>query len=300
MWPNPRIPYAPADARPRLEPPGGRPLIVHVAVNVEVWPFDRPMPRGVLPPPHGRPSTPPDVPNWAWAEYGLRAGMPRILRLLRERGIRASAFLNAAVADLYPALMDAILAAGWELVGHGWVQRALKEEEDEEAVIRRSLERLRALGPVRAWLGPGLAETDATPDILRRHGVEFLHDWCVDDLPVWMRTAHGPMLAMPYAFALNDVPMHVIDRACADEWERRVEASVAVLAEEARRQPRVMTLALHPHVIGVPYLFHRLQRSIAMLADRPDTVFMTSSEIGDWFIAAEGSAGAALAGADAR
>jgi len=80
---NPRIAYELTDERAALVPPSGKPLIVHVVVNVEVWPFDQPMPRGILSPPHGA-SAVPDVPNWSWAEYGLRAGMPRLLRLLRE------------------------------------------------------------------------------------------------------------------------------------------------------------------------------------------------------------------------
>jgi len=50
---NPRIAYELADERAPLAPPGGKPLIVHVVVNVEVWPFDQPMPRGILSPPHG-------------------------------------------------------------------------------------------------------------------------------------------------------------------------------------------------------------------------------------------------------
>jgi len=94
---NPRIPYQMASARPRLAPLRGKPLMVHVVVNVEYWPFDQAMPRGVLPAPHGKASIP-DIANFSWVEYGMRAGMPRLLRMLGERGIRANAFMNAACA----------------------------------------------------------------------------------------------------------------------------------------------------------------------------------------------------------
>lgn len=296
-WSSPRMPFALSTVRAPLDPPQGKPIIVNIAINIEHQPFDRPMPRGVLPPPHGARPEPPDVPNWAWVEYGMRSGMPRIMALLAERDIRASALMNASVADMYPALMDAITAAEWELVGHGWIQQSLKQVEDEEAVIEATLTRLRQLGPVRAWLGPGLGETDATPDLLRKHGIEFLHDWYVEDLPVWMRTAHGPMLAMPYAFALNDVPMFVIEQAGSEEWTRRVAATLEVFSREAVAQPRVMTLALHPHVIGVPHLAHRLAESLDLLAQCDSVIFMTSSEIGDWYMAADPSGAAALASA---
>ncbi|MEM9047923.1 MAG: hypothetical protein AAGC92_04325 [Pseudomonadota bacterium] len=293
-WSSPRMPFAMANARAPLAPPEGKPIIANIAINIEHQPFDRPMPRGVLPPPHGAAPAPPDVPNWAWVEYGMRAGMPRIMAMLEDRGLRASALLNASVADMYPSLMEAILKARWELVGHGWIQQSLKQAEDEEAVIVATLDRLRQMGPVRAWLGPGLGETDATPDLLRKHGILFLHDWYVEDLPVWMRTRHGAMLAMPYAFALNDVPMFVIEQAGSEEWTRRVAATLSVFAREAAQQPRVLTLALHPHVIGVPHLAHRLVETLDLLMARDDVIFMTSSEIGDWYMAADAPGQAAM------
>ena len=77
-------------------------------------------------------------------------------------------------------------------------------------MIVRSLTRLRELSgqKVRAWLGAGIGETLDTPDVLKKHGIQFLHDWLLDDLPCWMRTRHGPMVAMPYTFELNDVPIY--------------------------------------------------------------------------------------------
>lgn len=102
MWPNPRIPFQMSSERGRLEPLGGKPLMVNPVVNIEYWPFDLPMPRGILPAPHGAQVEPPDLPNYSWVEYGLRCGMPRIFDMLGSRGIKASAFLNAQCADVYP------------------------------------------------------------------------------------------------------------------------------------------------------------------------------------------------------
>ena len=49
MWSNPRVPYELASKRKQLTPPNGKPIIVHVVMNVEYWPFDKNMPRGILP-----------------------------------------------------------------------------------------------------------------------------------------------------------------------------------------------------------------------------------------------------------
>ena len=127
----------------------------------------------------------------------------------------------------------------------------------------------------------------ATPDILQRCGIEFIHDWLIDDLPCWMTTAGGPLLCLPYTWELNDVPIWVVQGQSSDEFLKRLEATLAVLERELDKQPRVLTLALHPHVIGVPHRTYYLEKALDLLAARSDTVFVTSSEIADWFLAAD-------------
>jgi len=293
MQSNPRIPFALSTDRARLEPLDGKPLMVNVVVNIEHWPFDRPMPRGILPPPHGAQIAPPDLPNFSWVEYGLRCGMPRLFDMLRQRGIKASAFFNAQVADVYPSLVKNVHDAGWEFVGHGWFQRSLKQVDDEESEIRMCLARLEQLTgkKVRGWFGAGGGETDKTPDILKRCGLEFTHDWVVDDLPCWLRTEHGPLLALPYTWELNDVPIWVVQGQSSDELLKRLEVTLKVLERELATQPRVLTLGLHPHIVGVPHRAYYLEKALDVLAARRDTVFVTSSQIADWFMKADGTGG---------
>jgi peptidoglycan/xylan/chitin deacetylase (PgdA/CDA1 family) len=289
MWPNPRIPFQMSNERARLEPLDGKPLMVNPVVNIEYWPFDRPMPRGILPPPHGAQIEPPDVPNYSWVEYGLRCGVPRLFEVMGQRGIRATAFINAQCADVYPSLAKATVDAAWELVGHGWFQRSLKQIEDEEGEVRKCLVRLEQLSgkKVRAWFGAGGGETMQTMAyVLKRCGIDFMHDWLLDDLPCWMVTAHGPLLCLPYTWELNDVPIWVVQGQSSDELLKRLEATLAVLEREIERQPRVLTLAMHPHILGVRIAPTTLKR-LSICWRQRDTVFVTSSEIADWFLAAD-------------
>jgi hypothetical protein len=48
-----------------------------------------------------------------------------------------------------------------------------------------------------------------------------------------------------------------------------------------------MALGLHPHLIGVPHRIGYLERMIDDLLGRDDTIFMTGSQIADWFVAAD-------------
>ena len=267
MWPNPRVPYQMSSDRPRLAPLNGKPLMVNPVVAIEYWPFDRPMPRGILPAPHGRPSEPPDVANYSWVEYGMRCGLPRIFDLLKRRGIKASAWMNAQCADVYRSAAERAAQAGWDFVGHSWFQRSSKEVEDEEVEIRRSLTRLEQLTGkrVRGWFGAGGGETKQTPEVLKRCGVEFTRDWLLDDLPCWMATEEGPLLCLPYTWEINDVPMWAVQGQSSDELLKRLSATLDVLEREIEQNPRVLSIGLHPHIAGVPHRVYYLEKALDML-----------------------------------
>jgi peptidoglycan/xylan/chitin deacetylase (PgdA/CDA1 family) len=284
--PNPRIPFRLEGDDAPLPPFRGKRVIVNVAVNVEYWPFDQPMPRAILPPPHGIRAVP-DVPNFTWVEYGLRVGMKRLLDLCRDLGIRASNLSNAQICTHYPRLAESMLQAEWEFVGHGLYQKALATVEEDEAWVRDSLAIMRGFSgqPVRAWLGPGLSEKDSTPEVLLRQGVDLLHDWLVDDEPVWMTTAAGPMVSLPYTVELNDVPVYVVANQASSALADRIRDTMAFWARGGFDRTRVMTIALHPHVIGVAHRMESFAAVMAELARHPEVGFATSTEIGEWFIA---------------
>jgi allantoinase len=280
-----RIPYALADERPRLAPPGGKPLIVHIVVNVEVWPFDQPMPRGILTPPHGQGAVP-DLPNWGWAEYGLRAGMPRLFRALS--GLPASCAINSDVIEVYPRLAQRILDAGWEWVGHGTFQQSVKSVPDERAMIlaaKTAVERYTGRR-IRGWLGPGLQETFETPDVLKDLGFDYVCEWSIDDAPDWMQTTHGRIVSIPYCFETNDSVIYAVEKHSSGEMAQRLEATLECLAREMAQGPRILTIPLHPHLMGVPHRIAFLEDFLGRLRQREDAVFMTGAGIADWFVAA--------------
>ena len=281
---NPRVPFQLSSARPRLAPPEGKPLIVHVVVNVESWPFDAPMPRKLLTAPHGL-EVVPDIPNWSWAEYGLRAGMPRLFKMFADKSIPASAFINAGIIEDYPDVAAAIKGADWEVVGHGFKQRSLQGEDDEAAVIERCLVAIEAYygARPRGWLGPGLKESLDTPDILKAAGIDYVCDWVLDDLPCWMDTKHGPLLNIPYTLEHSDVLVYSVEKLDGADVLRRLEATLETFDRELDDQPRVLTVPIHPHIIGVPHRFPFLMRMLDLLLARDDVLFTTADGIADWY-----------------
>ena len=131
--------------------------------------------------------------------------------------------------------------------------------------------------------GAGLSEKADTPEVLLRNGVTYLHDWLVDDVPCWMTTEAGPMLSIPYTVELNDVPVYVIGQHASSALADRIRDSLAFFARDGFARTRVMTVALHPHVIGVPHRMESFTAAMQELAAHPEVAFATSSEIGDWY-----------------
>ena len=76
---------------------------------------------------------------------------------------------------------------------------------------------------------------------------------------------------------------------------KRLESTVKVFEVEAKTHPKVLTIALHPHIMGVAHRADVLARCLDLLLARDDTIFVTGSEIADWFIAEDGTGGAVVA-----
>ena len=137
----------------------------------------------------------------------------------------------------------------------------------------------------RGWLSPGLRETSETPDLLAQAGVDYVFDWCLDDLPNWMRAAPRPLLALPYALELNDSVIHAVEKHATGEFGRRLDHTLNVYAREAAASgmPRVLTLGLHPHLMGVPHRYPDFEAMLDRLQRHSMTRFVTGAELYAWY-----------------
>src|SRR5262250_363702 len=240
MLPNERITYSAIKDRARLTLPGGSRLVVWVIVNVEEWDPREPMPRTVLTPPAGG-APMPDIPNWAWHEYGNRVGFWRMLDVLDRHEIRAVLAVNGTAARTYTPIARAAKERNWEFMGHGFTQRNMQKVENERADIRKTREVIAdATGtPPRGWLGPGLTETWETPDLLVEEGYHYVADWVLDDQPVWLKTRRKPILNLPYTQECNDVAMMLIQHHKASEYYDRAIDQFEQLYDDAAQSARI-------------------------------------------------------------
>jgi allantoinase len=281
---NPRAEYSPIFHREPLKLPGNARVAVWVIINVEEWDINEPMARTVLPTPQGV-SVIPDIPNFAWFDYGLRVGFWRLKRALDRYRIRATVSLNASVCLSYPQLVRESLESGWEMMGHGFIQRVINKESDERAVIRRTISTIKDFTGTapRGWMGPGLAETFDTPDILAEEGIEYVCDWCNDDQPYDMKVKSGSLVSIPYTVELNDIPIYLVQHHRAPELFERARDQFDALYQEGAESARVMAISTHPYITGVPYRIKYFEMIFDYIKQFEGVVFMTGSEILDWY-----------------
>ena len=290
MTPKKRAPYSAIVDRPPLKLPNRARIVVWTVVNLEFWSIARPMARQVLPAPTGEVLLP-DLPNWAWHEYGMRVGVWRFFDLFRRLGIRPTLSINARVCVAYERVAAAAREAGWEFMGHAWEQMPIHKVEDQFAMINQSLgvlERFAGRRPV-GWLGPGLTETEDTPDLLAAAGVKYIGDWVYDDEPTEIRTAHGPLITLPYTVELNDIPMMLVQHHESAYFTQRCIDSFERLYTEGAERAKIMAIAIHPYISGQAHRIKYLETIYEHVNRYAGVLHWNGAEILDWFMAARGN-----------
>jgi peptidoglycan/xylan/chitin deacetylase (PgdA/CDA1 family) len=258
-----RYAYRAITGRKAYDWPNGKRLAVYFGLNLEHFAFGTGL-GARLAPPLGEP----DVLNFAWRDYGNRVGAWRVLDLLDELGLPCSVLVNTTLYDYCPQLVAAFRRRGDEIVGHGRTNSERQSTLDEAAeaeLIRETTDAIaRHEGKAPAgWLGPWIAESAATPDLLAEQGYRYLLDWCHDDQPVWFRTrGGGRILSVPYPQEVNDIPAVAVRRHGASEFADMIVDNFDEMAEQARSQPLVMGVAIHPYVAGQPYRLRHLRRAL--------------------------------------
>jgi peptidoglycan/xylan/chitin deacetylase (PgdA/CDA1 family) len=270
-----RYDYSAITERADYSWPGGKRLAVYVGLNLEHFAFGEGLGAELAP---GGPQ--PDVLNYAWRDYGNRVGAWRMLEMFDALEMPVSVLANSAMYDYAPRLMAAHRARGDEIVGHGRTnseRQSVLPEAEEAALIAEATEVLtRAEGTApKGWLSPWIAESPVTPDLLKAAGYGYTLNWAMDDQPVWMRTAHGPLLSIPYPQEANDIPSIVARKDGAEAFADILRENFDEMLEQSAGQPLVMGIALHPYLVGQPYRLRALRRALQHILAHRDDIWLT-------------------------
>lgn len=279
-----RYPYSPIIERPDFTWPEGKRLALCICNNIEIFSF-----LSGLGSDSASLTAAQTTRNYAWRDYGNRVGQWYLFDLLDELGLPASHNFNSLLFENCPQIAERIMARGDEFVGHGRTnaerQDLLGEEEERRLIEEASayIERHTGSRPA-GWLGPYLAQTPVTLDLLKEAGYRYVLDWPADDQPFWMRTRSGPLLSVPYSIELNDSPSMVFRQESAMSFERMIIDQFDEMLLQSRKYPLVFTLVLHPFVIGIPFRLRALRRALAHIMEHRQEIWMTTpAKVADHF-----------------
>jgi allantoinase len=272
-----RFAYSAIHQRPDFRWPDGSRLAVYLGFNIEHFAFGEGLGANLGPvSPH------PDVLNYAWREYGNRVGVWRCLELFDALALPAGVLVNTALYDHCPEVIEAFVARGDEIIGHGHTN-AERQSTMPESVERELLQscfetiaRHSGTAPT-GWLSPWIAESHLTPDLLAETGYRYSLNWCHDDQPVAMRTRGGQRLwASPYPQELNDIPMVMGRQMDMKDFAQMIVDNFDEMLVQLQSQPLVMGIALHPYIVGQPYRLRHLRRALQHVAAHRDDIWFTT------------------------
>jgi peptidoglycan/xylan/chitin deacetylase (PgdA/CDA1 family) len=282
--------YAPLPKRPKISWPNGARLAFWVAPNIEFFDLREPMPDDNNQRVPREKAKIPFVYSWAHRDYGNRIGVWRVMDVMKKHGVRGTVPLNSLVCQYHPEIIAATTELEWELMGHGVTNAVRLNEmppENERAAIREVFGTIgNATGKrPRGWLGSGLAETWNTLDHLIEVGCVYICDWVNDDQPYLMDVNGKRLVSIPYSWEANDVLIKS-DKISTDEFELIMRRQFDVLYREGADSGRVMCIALHPYIIGVPHRIDSLDRVLGYITSHKDVWVTTGSEIMDHYLKA--------------
>ena len=283
-----RVGYLPIIDRPRIRWPNDARVALWIAPNVEHYEF--------LPPRDPQRNTwvrspHPDVQGYGYRDYGNRVGFWRMVEVLDRFGIVATASTNLAVFDHYPEVGAAMVERGWEIMSHGIYNTRYISSIDETAERAFYIECIEALRShagqqLRGMLGPAVSNTALTPDLMAEAGLIYHADWFHDDQPVPLATRGGQRLvSVPYSMELNDVPVFTQHHDTA-EFVAMARAQLDVLRREADDSAggRVMCVALHPYLMGMPHRVDGLAAMLEYLMGHDDVWQTTASQVAQHYL----------------
>jgi peptidoglycan/xylan/chitin deacetylase (PgdA/CDA1 family) len=221
--------------------------------------------------------------------YGIKAGAPRIVKLLREHQVMASWTVAAMSLENHPEIADAIASLGHEPVSHGWrwIHQFRMDEASESEFIDKAVSSIERTVGVRpyGWLSRYF-HTDNTRRLLIERGFTYHMDDYSGDVPFWDgATVPGqPIVILPYQLDTNDMKMWTDPAMTPVQWLDYAKRSFDQLYREGvEGHPKMMSLGLHLRIIGRPGRIWALEEFLRHVTSKPDVWIASRGQIAEHF-----------------
>ena len=224
----------------------------------------------------------------AWARYGPKTGVPRILKMLKKQSVRASFFIPGYTAELYPDLIKRISDEGHEIGVHGYLHEKVSDldlVQEEVALVKTCdiLEKITGTRPI-GYRAPLWDVNQHTPEILVKNGIIYDSSLMDDDVPYTLETPEGKLVEIPvhgtnddweqFAFHMDPEIGSGVIETCAKAlqlWKEEVEGM--------HHYHGAFILTMHPEIIGRPARVLMLEKLIDYMRSLEGVWLTTCGEI---------------------
>ena len=221
-------------------------------------------------------------------QYGNRQGIPRILDILKRHGVKASFFVPAVTALLYPDEQRRVAAEGHEIGIHGWIHERNSElplaaERDLQMRSADVLEKITNVRPV----GIRTPSWDFSPNTLaitREMGLIYDSSLMadVDCYELMMDGEDSGVVELPVEWIRDDAVYFNMNRFASlrpytapsdvfDIFRREFDAAYA--------EGGLFQLTMHPHISGYRSRVWILEELIRHIQSKKDVWFATHAEV---------------------
>jgi len=283
--------WSPITKRGVLRWPDSARVAICVIINLERFEWQAPegsfqaasLSGGISPRPF------PDYMRLSHRDYGHRVGIFRVLDVLEKHGIKPTVAMDALSAEHYPFLVNHCLQRGCEIIGHGisvsqMITSNMSEQQERE-YIRNSvgtLKRTTGVAPV-GWLGAEYGESARTPQLLSQEGIRYVCDWTNDEQPYLLKTDHGELFALPIMLELDDVNALWDRHVAIGRYKDMLKEAFDTMYRDSSESGRLLTLNLHPWLIGQPFRIRYLDDALGHMMRRKKVWAASGSEIIEWY-----------------
>jgi peptidoglycan/xylan/chitin deacetylase (PgdA/CDA1 family) len=225
-------------------------------------------------------------------KYGAYIGIPRILRLCRERDIKLTFFVPGWVAEHYGPVVEQMVAEGHEVAHHGWLHddpNSMSVEQEEEEFLR-GIEVFKKLGITPGgYRSPAFDLGPNTLNLLMKNKYLYDTSMMAHESPYFITEngADSGVIELPVSWELDDAPYYLFNikptyrRGMADPdmvvrvWQREFDW--------AYRESSFYLLTLHPQITGRGYRMDALGQVLDYIKKYPDVWITTHKEIAEFY-----------------
>ena len=221
-------------------------------------------------------------------QYGNRQGVPRILDILKKNDVKASFFVPAVTALLYPDEQRRVLAEGHEIGIHGWIHERnseLPHKAERELQMRSAdvLEKITGKRPVGIRT-PSWDFSPHTLAITKEMGLVYDSSLMadVDCYELLMDGEPTGVVELPVEWIRDDAVYFNMVRFANLRPYTPPEAVFEIFRREfdaAHKEGGIFQLTMHPHISGYRSRLWILEELVAHAKSKGGCWFATHADI---------------------